>query len=364
MDKDEKDDKEDTLKSSPKDLAKEAERKSSRQRAILIAKEEKEDLPIENIDWETITPDERVRMKDRFFKKEAELLDLVQELTHSNAICCLGRDRTFRRYWIFQSVPGLFVEDDEDQIPDDLFQPIEQTGSSNPLLHDDGMDKKVILGDEKCASSDKENESFEGSTEKKSNSSNDAVNGGMMKETNVDVSEEPGMQFESVHHQIENRTQVRWAYFNTPEQVDKLVNSLNPRGYREGPLKQTIIEHKQQMTNLLEQCPIRVLSLPKSEGDGCKENQAVSVKVKSRNKTTQGTVQNGSAQEFLELNLRESLLDIEERIFVGTLGAMKVHNRAMWRHAIENGSFDQQSGTLTWSGKAEDHMSPSKYKIM
>lgn len=25
----------------------------------------------------------------------------------------LGTDRAFRRYWVFNSIPGLFVEDDE-----------------------------------------------------------------------------------------------------------------------------------------------------------------------------------------------------------------------------------------------------------
>lgn len=46
--------------------------------------------------------------------------------------------------------------------------------------------------------------------------------------------------------------------------------------------------------------------------------------IKSRSRIAKGQVQNSSAQESLELNLREMLLDLEERIFVGGLGSVKV----------------------------------------
>ena len=29
---------------------------------------------------------------------------------------CLGRDRAFRRFWVFDSVPGLFVEHDDGEV--------------------------------------------------------------------------------------------------------------------------------------------------------------------------------------------------------------------------------------------------------
>lgn len=46
--------------------------------------------------------------------------------------------------------------------------------------------------------------------------------------------------------------------------------------------------------------------------------------IKSRSRIAKGLVQNTSAQESLELNLREMLLDLEERICVGGLGNLKV----------------------------------------
>ena len=61
-----------------------------------------------------------------------------------------------------------------------------------------------------------------------------------------------------------------------------------------------------------------------------------------------------SASELMELNLREQLLDIEERIFVGTLGRLAVGNRMRWREAIEGGSYDPQCDSLSWCHRCED----------
>ena len=54
------------------------------------------------------------------------------------------------------------------------------------------------------------------------------------------------------------------------------------------------------------------------ESGGKEEYQAVKMKKRK------GHMKGEQAEEFLELNLREMLLDIEERIFVGGLGSLKV----------------------------------------
>ena len=62
--------------------------------------------------------------------------------------------------------------------------------------------------------------------------------------------------------------------------------------------------------------------------DSANSKQGVKVQnIKSRNRVTQGAVTNSSAKEFLELNLREMLLDLEERIYAGALGVVKVRIR-------------------------------------
>ena len=46
--------------------------------------------------------------------KERELLNKVKELQKKSVPQCLGRDRAYRRYWVLESLPGLFVEHDDD----------------------------------------------------------------------------------------------------------------------------------------------------------------------------------------------------------------------------------------------------------
>nr|XP_030710639.1 bromodomain adjacent to zinc finger domain protein 1A isoform X3 [Globicephala melas] len=47
-----------------------------------------------------------------------------------------------------------------------------------------------------------------------------------------------------------------------------------------------------------------------------------------------------SAERQLELRLRDFLLDIEDRIYQGTLGAIKVTDRNTWRSALESGRYE------------------------
>ncbi|XP_073067463.1 bromodomain adjacent to zinc finger domain protein 1A isoform X5 [Manis javanica] len=47
-----------------------------------------------------------------------------------------------------------------------------------------------------------------------------------------------------------------------------------------------------------------------------------------------------SAERQLELRLRDFLLDIEDRIYQGTLGAIKVTDRHTWRSALESGRYE------------------------
>uniref|UniRef100_A0A672PC43 Bromodomain adjacent to zinc finger domain protein 1A n=1 Tax=Sinocyclocheilus grahami TaxID=75366 RepID=A0A672PC43_SINGR len=46
------------------------------------------------------------------------------------------------------------------------------------------------------------------------------------------------------------------------------------------------------------------------------------------------------AERFMESRLRDLLLDIEDRIYQGTLGAIKVLDRNSWRAALENGNYE------------------------
>ena len=57
-------------------------------------------------------------------KKEQEYLETLRRASAASNIQPLGRDRLFRRYWVFQSLKGLFVEDNDPNLP--LFLASEQ----------------------------------------------------------------------------------------------------------------------------------------------------------------------------------------------------------------------------------------------
>ncbi len=278
-----------------------------------------------------------------FVKREKQMQDLVTELQHGHAIYPIGRDRTFRRYWVFRSLPGLFVEDEEKFIPDedDFLQPVPQTASSNPFNSEHlplDSKKPVQSKEEKSTSSDKENEAntpekkpvaIEGPHVKaKILAENNGTVETISTETPMDTDEKKSVVTESVQEQISKRNTFPWAYYSTQEQLDKLINSLNPRGFREGPLKQAILENKKRIVESISNIQLDLFNVVKEESSQAAGNSTKihTVKSQSRRKVMKGKVQDSSAQELLELNLRELILDLEERIYMGSLGVINVSN--------------------------------------
>lgn len=315
----------------------EPERKSNRQKEAKEKAISVEDIPVENIEWDKVDPEERMMWKKLHEEKEKDMMDLINQLQRGHAIYPIGRDRTFRRYWVFNSLPGLFVEDDERYVPDDFFKPVDQTGASNPFNSEHlplESKKPVQNRDEKSTSSDKENDS--GSPEKNSSSisgDNTSIKPKVLTENNgvgespMEVDDKsPSVPCVTVHDQIAERNICRWSYFNTPEQFHKLIDSLNPRGFREGPLKQSLLEQKSRILENMSKCPAHVLSISMEEKKAAADNatKLQAVRSQSRKKMLTGMVQNSSAQELMELNLREHLLDLEERICVGSIGKLEV----------------------------------------
>lgn len=57
---------------------------------------------------------ETARRKQDFLWKEAELLDQISKHERKLGSHPFGRDRAYRRYWVFPTVSGLFVEYDDE----------------------------------------------------------------------------------------------------------------------------------------------------------------------------------------------------------------------------------------------------------
>ena len=226
----------------------------SRKSARTKQKVEPQEWPsTETIEWDKLTKEQRDLYNEFDSKKETEIQDMVAKLQQGNAVYPIGRDRTFRRYWVFHSLPGLFVEDEELFIPDDYLQPVPQLSPQ----------KAQTIGDEK-STSDKENESFE----HVNNDGSEQAGGdttqkdSVQKDTATDLQKESSVDHESVHEQIANHSKVSWGFYSCAEEVDALIEGLNSRGHREGPLKQALQEHRDRLVANLEKVPTDVLSVP------------------------------------------------------------------------------------------------------
>ena len=112
-----------------------------------------ETMPTANLDWEKIGSDEKSRMKEWQSRRARELADLSIELQHASAVCPIGRDRTYRRFWVFRSLPGLFVEDHDDCVPEEVFA---------GCVAAEGVDSEKDKGASFSGGSDKENDEGRG----------------------------------------------------------------------------------------------------------------------------------------------------------------------------------------------------------
>ncbi|CAG0901953.1 unnamed protein product [Darwinula stevensoni] len=344
------------------------------------------------------------RRKTETQRKERELITALSTAKATFNISYLGRDRAYRRFWVFSSIPGLFVEHDDDYVG--LCLPVatpvpKEAGTKGPTKEDirKFFNKQADPHhEEKNAGSDKENDTVEGAQLKtpevmrtysrKTQAKSDALTDKTGKENipavkseevphpedihpseasdspKMEVEEEEEMPKEEnclwlcsadkdncvVHSTFLPKT--TWAFYSTAEEFDSLVGSLNPRGIREKYLQETLIADKERIISNLEKCPVHKLDLESREG-----LRMLEVRKSERRRAAGGQNMNlnfppGTApEEVLELTFRDFLLEMEEKIQGGGLGSLKVKDRDAWRAAIEQRTYDQQCATLLWGGQ-------------
>ncbi|XP_021398355.2 bromodomain adjacent to zinc finger domain protein 1A isoform X2 [Lonchura striata] len=253
---------------------------------------------------EPLTAEDEEALKQEQQKKEKDLLEKIQNATACTNITPLGRDRLYRRYWIFPSVPGLFVEEDYSGLTEDMLLP--RTSSFQNSGQSCTNEPQVFS---------KTGESLK-SSESTSNIDQDS-------HTSV-VVEVPRPVYKPN----------RWCFYSSREQLDQLLEALNSRGHRESALKETLLQEKSRIYEQLRSFPAEKFHIPeKPQSD-------------VRPPIGRGRMQNVhdgshlSAEKQLELRLRDFLLDIEDRIYQGTLGAIKVTDRQAWRAALEHGRYE------------------------
>ncbi|KAF6128958.1 bromodomain adjacent to zinc finger domain 1A [Phyllostomus discolor] len=249
---------------------------------------------------EPLTADEEEALKQEHQRKEKELLEKIQSAIACTNIFPLGRDRMYRRYWIFPSIPGLFIEEDYSGLTEDMLLPRPSSFQNN-------------VQSQNAQVSTKTGES-------------------LMSESTSNIDQGPcddSVQLPKPVHKPN-----RWCFYSSCEQLEQLIEALNSRGHRESALKETLLQEKNRICAHLAR-----FSEEKFHFSDKPQTDSKPIYTRGRAFNASDPSQM-SAERQLELRLRDFLLDIEDRIYQGTLGAIKVADRHIWRSALENGRYE------------------------
>ncbi|XP_038156804.1 bromodomain adjacent to zinc finger domain protein 1A isoform X2 [Cyprinodon tularosa] len=215
---------------------------------------------------------------DQEQEKVRQLLDRIQKAAACTCLLPLGKDRLFRRYWIIPSASALFVEEDFFGLTEDMLKP-------RPKPEDAAAD-----------------------------------------EVDQNMEEEPsstnGCSDPDLPSAPVNRPN-QWSFYGSIEEVDQLIEALNPRGHREGSLREALLQDRDKLQQLLQNCDRSRYRLQPTQ-TGEEELPASSA----------------SADTLMEVRLRDLLLDLEDRIHQGSLGTLKVMDRKVWRTELEEGNYE------------------------
>ncbi|XP_050076541.1 bromodomain adjacent to zinc finger domain protein 1A-like [Anopheles maculipalpis] len=313
----------------------------------------------------------------------------------------LGMDRCFRNYWLFESLPGLFVEHDRTYAGSCLERPtpnipglaqcaVDQRKKyiTKAIMRCAGSDGIAGLLDVKAIEQGNGNggeeaggrvveEMYEqllmlGSSEleREATTSNERSNSEGPRTDNERTPRWPIEQDQlfmctaqpddCVVHTEKHPQTVCWGYYASAEELDALIRSLNVRGVREKQLREVLECERDLILTHIEKCPTDKLSVDASN------RAAILSDIAGRNhkrydapnfNCEPGTEPN----EILETVLVEHLLELEAKITVGYLGVMRVRDRDAWRNALENRSYDPQTiKPLQWGPKRLDKQQDEK----
>ncbi|KAF4527597.1 hypothetical protein B566_EDAN015151 [Ephemera danica] len=292
------------------------------------------------------------RKRAEFLTKEHKLQAEVANLEWGVAATPLGLDRAYRRYWMFQSLPGIFVEHDDDFVGPCIEQ---GTPTNRVQLCDDPLEYVRHLFVAQQHGRGGSEEASSGSSDKENDRS--PHTSAVKQKPATLPAPLPRIQDNQdscpVHSTVLPR--VRWAFYNHTEELDGLLASLNQRGYREGELKQALVTLRASIETSMARCPAHLLGRPEDE-------EKVEVVETTRRSARQTASAKSQADAYLNFDpdtplnkilgttLCEMILDLEEKIHLGGLGTLKVENREAWRESIEREEYDSQCEKLYWGG--------------
>lgn len=295
----------------------------------------------------------------------------------------LGSDRAYRTYWLFESLPGLFIE----HMPFGGFC-VDKTVENIPGLANCPTEKRYMFiknmlhekNNYNVNANEKENK-ISNMLEKKVNPIVATIpatitNAEIKTEGNADdnkpvveaveikkeVPKEPPTQLELLMctgdgntcliHRKEHPDRVTWSYLHTEEEINALIDSLNSRGTREKALKEQLETQKELILYHIKNCPVEKLQVREEERE---ERIEKLFEDKSYVNAMFSKPRGTDISSVLYSEIRNIILEMEFKMSAGQLGTLKVKDHAAWRQAIENDTYDRQCDYLQWGPGDQFH---------
>ncbi|PWA29760.1 hypothetical protein CCH79_00007745 [Gambusia affinis] len=217
-------------------------------------------------------------------KEQEKVQELLQQIQKAAACTCLlplGKDRLFRRYWLIPSACTLFVEEDFFGLTEDMLLPCPKPSEDAAVNMEDTKAEPEQTG------------------------------------------ENPGSSLSARGVPVNRPNQ--WYFYSSIEEVDQLIEALNPRGHRESGLREALLQDRDKLQLLLQSCDQSKYRL---------------LTTQPGNREAERSPCSASAESRMEVRLRDLLLDLEDRIHQGSLGTLKVMDRHVWRSALEEGNYE------------------------
>ena len=232
--------------------------------------------------------------EERVRKKEELKSEMLLQSSMSN-LKPLGVDRSHRKYWLFNSLCGLYVEHDSTQLPP---LPISSITPSPNVSSITKMDHATPVNVEQ--------------------NTTELINSGVVCQQSPQALTQNLATVSGVDRECQVIGEERfWRCYTSEEDFMMLLDALNPRGIREKSLKESLQMHKDHILSTIHKCPF--------------------AKARAAKASFQGYDGNLTAGEYLELCLREQILDLEEKIWLGGLGFAKgKRDRDEWRSHLES----------------------------
>lgn len=313
--------------------------------------EKKADIKIKQLDFSAER--EKKKFNDQLDQLKREIFDYQ---------LCLGLDRAYRSYWLFESLPGLFIQ----------HEPFGGECIENPVTNIHGLancapEKRYLFI--KTMLQEKQNNNI--NDKDKENKVSNTLDAHLVKPKPIDPTKpleaeatapvEPEITYsqrdllmctgdsETCHvHNLSDPSRVEWSFLHTEEEISALIDSLNPRGIREKQLREQLESQKELILFHTNKCPIEKLQVDPSLIEQKIEQLTNENKSKAYLNANFNYPKGTNISEMMVTEIRSNILELEFKVTTGQLGNMQIKDRMAWREAIEVNSYSMQAINLQW----------------